>query len=126
MLFGSSRITLGILGRIFRLHVTRKDVWKTVELSNSRLAAWALGTLVQAYTLAWIGHFWLEKNRPATFKVRGLSARCSSSWTDIDPCLVSSVLSDGRLSNVLGSGYFETRAVNSHLRGNISRLVVCL
>lgn len=29
---------------------------------------WALGALFCGYGFAWIGHFFFEKNRPATFK----------------------------------------------------------
>ncbi|TDR48550.1 hypothetical protein DFR29_101170 [Tahibacter aquaticus] len=31
-------------------------------------ALWALGALFSGYGFAWIGHFFFEKNRPATFK----------------------------------------------------------
>ena len=31
-------------------------------------AWWALGALFCGYGFAWIGHFFFEKNRPATFK----------------------------------------------------------
>ena len=29
---------------------------------------WALGALFCGYGFAWVGHFFFEKNRPATFK----------------------------------------------------------
>lgn len=29
---------------------------------------WALGALLCGYGFAWVGHFFFEKNRPATFK----------------------------------------------------------
>ena len=29
---------------------------------------WLIGALLSGYTVAWIGHFFFEKNRPATFK----------------------------------------------------------
>ena len=29
---------------------------------------WILAALVSGYTFAWVGHFFFEKNRPATFK----------------------------------------------------------
>lgn len=29
--------------------------------------AWILGAIVAGYAFAWIGHFFFEKNRPATF-----------------------------------------------------------
>lgn len=31
-------------------------------------AWWILVAFVQAYTLAWVGHFFFEHNRPATFR----------------------------------------------------------
>ena len=31
-------------------------------------AAWVLYALLSGYGFAWIGHFFFEKNRPATFK----------------------------------------------------------
>jgi hypothetical protein len=29
---------------------------------------WLLGALISGYAFAWVGHFFFEKNRPATFK----------------------------------------------------------
>ncbi|UXI67555.1 DUF962 domain-containing protein [Tahibacter amnicola] len=29
---------------------------------------WLLGALLSGYAFAWVGHFFFEKNRPATFK----------------------------------------------------------
>lgn len=29
---------------------------------------WLLGALVSGYAFAWVGHFFFEKNRPATFQ----------------------------------------------------------
>jgi hypothetical protein len=29
---------------------------------------WLLGALVSGYAFAWVGHFFFEKNKPATFK----------------------------------------------------------
>jgi len=37
--------------------VPEKDVWK-----------WALAPIVMGYGFSWVGHFFAEKNRPATFK----------------------------------------------------------
>ena len=31
-------------------------------------AWWFLGALLSGYAFAWVGHFFFEKNRPATFK----------------------------------------------------------
>ena len=33
-----------------------------------RNAWWLLGALVCGYAFAWVGHFFFEKNRPATFQ----------------------------------------------------------
>lgn len=33
-----------------------------------RNAWWLLGALFVGYAFAWVGHFFFEKNRPATFK----------------------------------------------------------
>ncbi|MEO8671309.1 MAG: DUF962 domain-containing protein [Tahibacter sp.] len=34
----------------------------------SRNPLWLLGSLLSGYAFAWVGHFFFEKNRPATFK----------------------------------------------------------
>lgn len=34
----------------------------------TRNAWWLLGALLCGYGFAWVGHFFFEKNRPATFK----------------------------------------------------------
>ena len=31
-------------------------------------ARWLIGALLSGYAFAWVGHFFFEKNRPATFK----------------------------------------------------------
>jgi len=35
--------------------------------------------VIQGYAFAWAGHFWVEKNKPATFKV-GLDCRVFHVW----------------------------------------------
>jgi hypothetical protein len=39
-----------------------------VGLAATRNPWWLLGALICGYGFAWIGHFFFEKNRPATFK----------------------------------------------------------
>ena len=39
-----------------------------VALAVTRNPAWILGALACGYGFAWVGHFFFEKNRPATFK----------------------------------------------------------
>jgi hypothetical protein len=39
-----------------------------VALAATRIPWWLLAGLVCGYGFAWIGHFFFEKNRPATFK----------------------------------------------------------
>jgi len=47
--------TSGALGCIVAA-IVRDNAW------------WLLGALVCGYAFAWVGHFFFEKNRPATFK----------------------------------------------------------
>ena len=53
-----------------RLHFvgTSLVVGCLVALAMTRNAWWAAGALVAGYGFAWIGHFFFEHNRPATFK----------------------------------------------------------
>ncbi|MEO8743303.1 MAG: DUF962 domain-containing protein [Lysobacteraceae bacterium] len=39
-----------------------------VTAISTRNAWWVLGALFCGYGFAWVGHFFFEKNRPATFK----------------------------------------------------------
>ena len=39
-----------------------------VELALTGSPLWILGALLCGYGFAWVGHFFFEKNRPATFK----------------------------------------------------------
>ncbi len=53
-----------------RLHFVGS--WGVLALLGMALftgnAWWALGALFCGYGFAWVGHFFFEKNRPATFK----------------------------------------------------------
>jgi hypothetical protein len=53
-----------------RLHITGTSLSLLFALLAvvAGNAWWILAGLVQAYTLAWIGHFFFEHNRPATFR----------------------------------------------------------
>ena len=46
--------------------------WGVLALLATAIATrngwWALGALFCGYGFAWVGHFFFEKNRPATFK----------------------------------------------------------
>ncbi|MCG8324501.1 MAG: DUF962 domain-containing protein [Thiotrichales bacterium] len=58
-----------------RLHFTGTSI-AAVLIAATLLTQvwWLLGVaLVQAYAFAWIGHFFFEHNRPATFKYPWLS-----------------------------------------------------
>ena len=46
---------------------------------------WLVGVaVVQAYAFAWVGHFFFERNRPATFRFPLLSLLCDwRMWWDI-------------------------------------------
>ncbi|BFZ63549.1 hypothetical protein YB2330_004676 [Saitoella coloradoensis] len=63
-------------------------------LAWSRVAGWempsnqvwklAVGGLIQGYFWAWIGHFFVEKNRPATFKYPFYSFACDwKMWWEV-------------------------------------------
>lgn len=53
-----------------RLHVvgTSIAVLLFVTAWIDRNPWWVLAALVQGYAFAWVGHFFFEHNRPATFK----------------------------------------------------------
>lgn len=79
-LTGSS-IAVAIYGRVILALVPRiLDIVTNDKILVTRLAAkWGLEPrgflrwlgygLLQGYAFAWVGHFFVEKNRPATFKV---------------------------------------------------------
>jgi len=50
--YAGSTLALVFLG----LAIARGNAW------------WLLGALLSGYAFAWIGHFFFEKNRPATFR----------------------------------------------------------
>jgi len=39
-----------------------------VQLALTGSPLWILGALLCGYGFAWVGHFFFEKNRPATFR----------------------------------------------------------
>ncbi|KAJ9098206.1 hypothetical protein QFC21_004535 [Naganishia friedmannii] len=51
------------------------DVLRKLQLSRNDALKIALGGLVQGYFFAWIGHFVVENNKPATFKYPVFSLR---------------------------------------------------
>lgn len=62
----SIKIQSGILRWIADLLIdlaTRTSSW-----SMDQPARWWLGGIVTAYAFAWTGHFFVEKNKPATFR----------------------------------------------------------
>jgi hypothetical protein len=51
-----------------RLHFTGTSlVWICLALARLDSARWLGAALVLGYGFAWLGHFFFEKNRPATF-----------------------------------------------------------
>jgi len=53
-----------------RLHFVGTSVSLALLIAAANRHSWTLVVLalVQAYALAWIGHFFFEHNRPATFR----------------------------------------------------------
>lgn len=73
---------MSILPQVLRL-VVDTDKMSSIDslgLSWKGVAQWLSIGLAQGYTFAWIGHFFVERNRPAAFKV---SAKCSCHALDI-------------------------------------------
>lgn len=58
-----------------RLHFTGTSIAVVLLAAALLLQAWSLVllALVQGYAFAWVGHFFFEHNRPATFKYPGYS-----------------------------------------------------
>jgi hypothetical protein len=58
-----------------RLHVVGTSLALVLLLASlvTRVGWLALSAVVCGYGLAWIGHFFFERNRPATFKYPGFS-----------------------------------------------------
>lgn len=65
----------------FYLNEHRNRICRRLHFTGSSLAigfvvlaiqrgspAWLIAALLSGYTFAWIGHFFFEKNRPATFR----------------------------------------------------------
>jgi hypothetical protein len=53
-----------------RLHFTGSSIALGLLVAAAVLQSWALVllALLQGYALAWMGHFFFEHNRPATFR----------------------------------------------------------
>jgi hypothetical protein len=53
-----------------RLHFTGSTIAILLALTAMATASWGLLwlALIQAYAFAWVGHFFYERNRPATFR----------------------------------------------------------
>jgi hypothetical protein len=60
-----------------RLHFVGTSIALAVLMASVLWRVWWLAViaLVPGYLLAWIGHFFFERNRPATFKYPWLSLR---------------------------------------------------
>lgn len=58
-----------------RLHFTGTSLAVVLLVTSVVTQAWWLiaAALVQGYAFAWVGHFFFEKNRPATFRYPLLS-----------------------------------------------------
>ncbi|KAI9639088.1 uncharacterized protein MKK02DRAFT_39366 [Dioszegia hungarica] len=67
-----ARVLLSLVPRI--LDVVSKDKALVARLglrwglTGKQMGKWLATALVQGYACAWVGHFFVEKNRPATFK----------------------------------------------------------
>jgi hypothetical protein len=64
-----------------------------LAMSNKEIGRWFVIGLLQGYGFAWLGHFFVEKNRPASFKVSG----CLN-----ELMIVSLLFPPRRLYNVMG------------------------
>jgi hypothetical protein len=58
-----------------RLHVVGTSLALTLLLASLATGVWwlALSAVVSGYAFAWVGHFFFEHNKPATFKYPGFS-----------------------------------------------------
>jgi|SRR6185436_17393328 len=54
---------------------TNLIIWLLVAVFQRSLL-WAIFAVVSSYAIAWIGHFFVERNRPLTFKYPILAAIC--------------------------------------------------
>jgi hypothetical protein len=58
-----------------RLHFTGTSIALALLITAAITQSWRLigVALVQGYAFAWVGHFFFEHNKPATFKYPGFS-----------------------------------------------------
>lgn len=52
-----------------RLDLDTREKIEGLRLTLGQVGKWMGIALLQGYACAWVGHFFIEKNRPATFKV---------------------------------------------------------
>jgi hypothetical protein len=58
-----------------RLHFVGTSIALVILVTALFTQSWwlLLAALIQGYAFAWVGHFFFERNRPATFKYPGYS-----------------------------------------------------
>ena len=69
-----------------RLHVTGTSIAAVLLVAAIITQRWGLiaAAVIQGYAFAWVGHFFFERNKPATFKYPWLSLRGDwRLWWDI-------------------------------------------
>jgi hypothetical protein len=67
-LIGETHVRLFQLPRVLSVLPRRASEHHLPAAVLHRNPWWLLGALLCGYVFAWVGHFFFEKNRPATFK----------------------------------------------------------